>query len=170
MPVSVRDARSSQRDRQWMVSVYHEYLTDLLPDGTGRFPTLSEVGHSKSDQLASWFADSSAQILVILHESQPVGFALVRTQPSGAAPQGGSIHYMSEFFIARAFRRRGFGLAAVRLILDRYAGDWHIMEYQRNGAAVAFWRSAVRSYTGGRYQERAANGEVHQYFASRNRV
>lgn len=151
-----------------MVDVYHEYLSDLLPEGTGRFPTLTEVGHTKSDQLASWFADSTAQILVIQHESQPVGFALVRSQAAAPGAPAGTTHTMSEFFVARAYRRRGIGLAAVRLILDRYAGNWHIMEYQRNARAVAFWRNAVRNYTAGRFQERAGNGEVHQYFASRS--
>ena len=53
-----------------------------------------------------------------------------------------------------------------QLILDRFAGRWEITEYQRNHIAVKFWRRVVTAYTGGQYQERIINGEVHQVFDS----
>ena len=37
-------------------------------------------------------------------------------------------------------RRLGVGRSAVPLILDRFAGRWEIVEYQRNPGAVSFWR------------------------------
>jgi predicted acetyltransferase len=73
---------------------------------------------------------------------------------------------MAEFFIDRAHRRRGIGRSAVRLLLDRFAGRWEIVEYTRNPGAVQFWRNVVAGYTGGRYRERSTNGEVRQYFTS----
>jgi predicted acetyltransferase len=73
---------------------------------------------------------------------------------------------MAEFFIDRAHRRRGLGRSAVRLILDRFAGRWEIVEYTRNPGAVEFWRSVVAGYTNGRYRERSGDGEVRQYFTS----
>jgi predicted acetyltransferase len=152
-----------------METVYHDYLTDLSPKGTGVFPMLPEVGHREPDQLASWFSDSSAHLLTIVKDAQPVGFAMVRTGQviAGRGPVDFS---MAEFFVARPFRRLGAGQEAVRLILDRFAGRWHIMEYLRNPEAVAFWRRVVGAYTGGQYQERAANGEIHQYFDSRTKA
>ena len=54
------------------------------------------------------------------------------------------------------------------LILDRFAGQWEIVEYQRNPGAVNFWRRVVSAYTRGNYQERVVNGEVHQTFVSGN--
>jgi len=54
----------------------------------------------------------------------------------------------------------------VRLILDRFAGRWEVVEYSRNPGAVAFWRKAIAGYTRGNYQERVANGEVRQTFLS----
>lgn len=165
MTVSVRDTRGANRDRQWIESVYRDYLNDLAPLGTGSFPVLGEIGHREPDLLASWFADSSAQILTILHDDQPVGFALIRVRyPLASAA---AIDFsMAEFFIARPWRRRGIGQEGVRLIFDRYAGRWHIMEYLRNPGAVSFWRRVVQSYTNGRFQERSANGEIHQFFES----
>jgi predicted acetyltransferase len=152
-----------------MAGIYREYLIDLAPQGTGAFPMLQEVGHTEPDQLANWFADSTTHPLVIVQESHTVGFALVRRQAQHARA-GKAGFMMAEFFVARAFRRRGIGLAAVRLIFDRYAGSWHIMEYQRNQHATEFWRRAVRVYTGGKFQERVQNGEVHQYFESNTRA
>jgi predicted acetyltransferase len=76
---------------------------------------------------------------------------------------------MAEFFIARQWRRRGIGAQAVRLLLDRFTGQWLITEHLLNAAAVKFWRRVVAAYTGSRYQERIVNGEVHQRFESGSR-
>lgn len=165
MSVSVRDAHRSMGDRQWIESVYRDYLDDLAPLNTGIFPVLGEIGHREPDQLARWFADPGAHPLVILKEEQPVGFAMVARGASGV-PQPQIDYRMAEFFVARSFRRRGIGESAVRLIFDRFAGRWEITEYQRNPGAVSFWRRVVLRYTGGRYQERTANGEVRQVFDS----
>ncbi len=165
MSISVRDLRRSASDRKWIESVYDDYLDDLAPLSTGMFPTLGEIGHRELDQLASWFADSGAHLLTVLKDEAPVGFAMVRTGPV-VADRGAVDYSMAEFFIARAWRRRGIGQEAVRLILDRFAGRWDIIEYLRNPQAVAFWRRVVGGYTDGKYQERVGNGEVHQYFDS----
>jgi predicted acetyltransferase len=165
MTISVRDTRQMRGDRVWIESVYREYLNDLAPLGSGLFPVLPEIGHREPDQLASWFADSSAHLLTVVKQDQPVGFAMVRTGP--VANERGAVDYsMAEFFIAGPWRRRGIGQEAVRLILDRFSGRWHIMEYLRNPQAVAFWRRVVSAYTAGRYQERSHSGELHQYFES----
>jgi predicted acetyltransferase len=163
MTVAVRDCRASPKDRQALAVFYGQYLVDLAPQGTGAFPVLGEIGHRAPDLLASWFSDSSAQILTILRDNQPAGFALVRVRH--AATAGAPDEYtMAEYFIARQCRLHGVGRASVRLIFDRYAGRWHVMEYTRNAGAVVFWRKVVREYTNGKYQERAGSGEVHQYF------
>ncbi len=165
MTVSVRDVRELPADRRWLESVYRDYLDDLAPLNTGVFPILGEVGHSEPDQLARWFADSSAHLLLILKGAQPAGFAMVaRGGPGfGRAPMD---FRMAEFFIARQQRRLGVGRMAVPLILDRFAGSWEIVEYLRNPAAVAFWRGVIAQYTGGDFRERVSNGEVRQTFSS----
>ena len=168
MTVSVRRTDGSSPDRRWIESVYRDYLNDLSPDGTGVFPSLGEIGHRTSDLLASWFNDPAAQVITIVNDDQPVGFALVQVRYPLAA-NGIASHVMSEFFIARAWRRRGLGQAAVRLILARFAGQWHIMEDLRNAGAVNFWRRVVRDYTLGNYRERSSNGELHQYFETPQR-
>jgi predicted acetyltransferase len=75
---------------------------------------------------------------------------------------------MSEFFVRKAHRRLGIGRDAAKLIFDRFAGDWEIVEYQRNPGSVSFWRGVLTSYCKGRFTERTRNGEVHQRFTSKS--
>jgi len=162
--VSVRDARGSPADRLWIQSVYRDYLDDLNP-GTGLFPRLPEVGHRESDLIAHWFGDPNTYPLVIVRGEEAVGFARV-LRPLAAAAHPRVDYRMAEFFVARARRRLGIGRTAVGLILSRFAGRWEISEYLRNAGAIDFWRRVVTAHTGGRYQERVVNGEVHQVFDS----
>ena len=180
--VSVRDSRRTRDDRRWIESVYRDYLNDLAPAATGIFPALGEIGHRVPDQLMRWYADPNAQVMTILYGDQRAGFAMVSHRlrqsvgvgmaaavgadtPPTATPE----YSMAEFFIARPWRRRGIGAHAVRLLLDRFTGQWLITEHLLNVAAVKFWRRVVAAYTGSHYQERIVNGEVHQRFESGSR-
>ncbi len=168
MTVSVRITEPRGSDRRWIEGVYREYLNDLGATGSGVFPSLAEIGHRTSDLLASWFNDPSAQLITIVNENHPVGFALLQIrQPLHAG--GRTSHVMAEFFIAGPLRRRGLGQAAVRLILDRFPGEWHISENLHDERAVHFWRRVVRDYTRCEYRERSSNGELHQYFETHQR-
>jgi predicted acetyltransferase len=180
--VSVRDSRNTREDRRWIESVYRDYLNDLAPAATGIFPALGEIGHRIPDQLMRWYADPNAQVMTILYGDQRAGFAMVNQRlrqsagvgiaaavgadsPSGPTPE----YSMAEFFIARPWRRRGIGAQAVRLLLDRFTGQWLITEHLLNATAVKFWRRVVSAYTGSKFQERIVNGEVHQRFESGSR-
>jgi predicted acetyltransferase len=163
MTVSLRDTRTNARDRQWIESVYRDYLDDLGLLNTGIFPVLGEIGHREPDQLQRWLVDHTATLLTILDDKQPAGFAMVARESQASRLAD---FRMAEFFIARNARRRGVGRSAVRLILDRFAGRWEIVEYSRNPAAVKFWRTVVAAYTRGDFRERIANGEVRHYFTS----
>jgi predicted acetyltransferase len=167
--VTLRDGRSVRTDRSWIEGVYRDYLNDLAPSATGLFPALGEVGHREPDQLQRWFDDRTAQVLTILYGEEPVGFAMIRRRPareSRTSPPAAPEFSMAEFFIARPWRRRGIGAEAVRLLFDRFAGQWLISEHVRNTTAVKFWRRVVTGYTQGKFQERIFNGEVQQHFAS----
>jgi predicted acetyltransferase len=174
LQVSVRACRDE--DRRWIGSVYREYLNDLAASATGLFPALPEVGHREPDQLHSWFGDATTQVLTVLYGDEPVGFAKIKllnariaggagTAPAGSAREAPQFS-MTEFFIARPWRRRGIGAQAVRLILDRFTGRWLISELSRNDPAVRFWRRVVGTYTAGAYEESVVDGEVRQRFES----
>jgi predicted acetyltransferase len=104
---------------------------------------------------------------VIAKGADAVGFALVSRPRVAAAGETPVNYHMSEFFVRKSHRRLGIGRDAAKLIFDRFAGDWEIVEYQRNPSAVTFWRRVLTTYCKGHYTERSLNGEVHQRFTSR---
>lgn len=171
MSVTLRDARTSADDRNWIQSAYPEYLEELAEvstSGTGVFPITGEHGPREAELLARWFRDDRSHPLLILEGGRPAGFALV-SRPLVGPPGGGPAGYrMAEFFIRRECRRRGVGRAAAGLIFSRFAGRWEVAEATTNAEAVNFWRRTVMQYTRGDYEERVRDGEVRQRFVSTN--
>jgi predicted acetyltransferase len=165
--VSIRDCRHSKKDRQWIQDVYSEYLDALSDLNTGLFSVLGADNPREHEIFANWFSNDQSHPLVILKGVDTVGFALV-TRPRIAAAGETAVDYtMSEFFVRKEHRRAGIGRDAATLIFNRFAGDWEIVEYQRNPGAILFWRRVLAIYSRGRYTERSRNGEVHQRFTSR---
>ena len=169
MIVSIRDCRHSKKDRQWIQDVYGEYLDSLSDLNTGLFSVLGADTPHEQEIFANWFANDHSHPLVILKGSDPVGFALVTRPRIPAAGEEAVTYHMSEFFIRQAHRRVGIGREAATLIFDRFAGEWEIVEYQRNPGSVAFWRRVLATYGDGKFSERSRNGELRQRFASRAR-
>ncbi len=170
MAVSIRDARQSAEDRNWIRGVYPAYLEDLSMLNTGIFPIMGEFGEREPDLLARWFADDRSHPLLILKEGRPAGFALVvRPQARVSGMKPAPDYHLSEFFIDQRYRKLGVGREAATLIFNRFAGQWEVTEYMRNTGAVAFWRRVLGTYVAGRYTERVADGEVHQFFRSATR-
>jgi predicted acetyltransferase len=62
------------------------------------------------------------------------GFALVRA---------GDPHDMAEFFVMRKYRRTGVGVAAARMVFERFPGAWQVRQESDNVAAAPFWRVAI---------------------------
>ncbi len=162
MPVTVRDARSSPLDREWLRTVYRDYLSELSASKTGLFPALTEWDARESEFLAGWFADSSAHPFVVLVDNRHAGFALVSRPPP--FPKTPIDYRMAEFFITGNSRRRGVGASAAALLFSRFAGNWEVLEDGNNRAALMFWRRVIGQQTAGRFSETNAAGEVRHRF------
>jgi predicted acetyltransferase len=165
--VSIRDVRHSQKDRRWIQSVYSEYVESLADLNTGLFTFTGTEQSHEAEIFANWFANDQSHPLVILQAAEPVGFALVTRLRIPAAAENPVDYRLSEFFVRKQHRRAGVGRDAATLIFDRFAGEWEVVEYQRNPGAVAFWRKVVAAYCTGRFSEQARYGEVRQRFKSR---
>ena len=165
--VSIRDVRHSKKDRQWIQSVYDEYMESLADLNTGLFSVIGANSPREDEIFANWFSNDQSHPLVILKGHEPVGFALVTRPRIPAAGETAVDFRMSEFFIRRPHRRVGMGREAASLIFDRFAGEWEITEYQRHPGSVAFWRRVLAVYCAGGFTERARHGEVQQRFRSR---
>jgi predicted acetyltransferase len=164
--ISIRDCRHSKKDRQWIQDNYGEYLEALSDLNTGLFSVLGADSPREHEIFANWFANDQSHPLLILKGAVPVGFALVTRQRIPAAGETAATFNMSEFFIRKSHRRVGIGRDAATLIFDRFAGEWEIVEYQRNPGAVAFWRRVLSVYGKGAYTERSRHGEIRQRFTS----
>jgi predicted acetyltransferase len=160
--VTLRDARASKDDRDWIRAVYRDYLSELSTSKSGLFPALGEWSARESEFLAGWFADSGAHPFVILDAAERAGFALV-TRP-GKALRAGPDFRMSEFFIVSGARRRGVGAGAAELLFHRFAGEWEVVEDEYNRPALLFWRRVITRLTAGRYVETRSAGEVRHRF------
>jgi predicted acetyltransferase len=164
--VSIRDCKHSKKDRQWIQDIYGEYLDALSDLNTGLFSVAGTDNPREQEIFANWFANDQAHPLLILKGPEPVGFALV-TRPRIPDPGEVSANYTrSEFFVRKAHRRIGVGRDAAKLIFDRFAGEWEIVQYLRNPGAITFWRRVLTTYGKGRFTERSRNGEVRQRFTT----
>jgi predicted acetyltransferase len=167
VPVTLRDARNSEADREWIRAVYRDYLSELSISKTGLFPVLGEWAARENEFLAGWFADSGAHPFVILHEGRRAGFALVARPP--AFPPTSISFRMAEFFVVTDARRRGVGASAAVMLFNRFAGDWEVLEDEHNRPALQFWRRVIGQQTSGRYSETRGGGEVRHRFRTESR-
>jgi predicted acetyltransferase len=165
--VSIRDVKGSKRDRQWIQSVYGEYIDSLADLNTGLFSVLGAGNPHQDEIFANWFSNDQSHPLLIVQGRDSVGFALVMRSRMSGADEKPARYRMSEFFVRKPHRRAGIGRDAATLIFDRFAGDWEIVEYMRHPGSVAFWRRVVAGYSKGQFTEQSSNGEVHQRFATR---
>ena len=167
MLVSIRDCKYSKKDRHWIEYVYSEYLESLADLNTGAFSLLDPEYPRQDEIFANWFANDHSHPLVILKDPDPVGFALVTRPRVASAGAKLADYYMAEFFIRKQYRLGGAGRSAATLIFDRFAGEWEILQYQRNPGSVAFWRRVVADYSCGQFTEKTHNGETRHRFKTR---
>ncbi|WP_141711771.1 GNAT family N-acetyltransferase [Jiangella alba] len=87
------------------------------PDGLFEFPRLSR-----------FFADDDHRAFLIHSHGQLAGFCLVRPFDDGAS-------FIHAFFVVRALRRHGVGLAAATELLRSGGGRWVIAFVEQNAPA-----------------------------------
>lgn len=139
----------------------------------------SELEHSNLDEegwfvpssrpwLARYWTEPGKHALLLRVAGMPAGFVLI----DESSPMAGSGHrrYIGAFFVARAYRHRGFGTAVALAVFQRFPGAWQVLQVRANPAAQAFWRRVIGAYTGDRYTERwVSEREIVQEFDTRER-
>ena len=55
---------------------------------------------------------------------------------------------MAEFFVVRAYRRRGVGTQIAKLVWERFPGPWEVRVMEVNISARRFWERAIPQFTG----------------------
>src|SRR5271163_4831567 len=73
--VSIRDVKGSKQGRQWVQSVYGEYIESLADLNTGLFPVIGAANPHQDEIFANWFSNDQSHPLLILKGRDSVGFA-----------------------------------------------------------------------------------------------
>jgi len=71
-------------------------------------------------------------------------FVKAESEVSGKRP----LWDMTEFFVVRAYRRRGIGTQAAHEVWRRFPGPWQVRVMQSNASALDFWQRAISTFTG----------------------
>jgi len=84
-------------------------------------------------------------------DGQLAGFVIVDEKSRLGSQQ--SPLDVAEFFVLRGRRRAGVGRLIASTIFSRFRGRWEVRQVMANVAATAFWRSVIRQYTSGTFEE-----------------
>ena len=165
--VTVRDARSSEADREWIRSVYPDYLAELSASKTGLFPVLGEWSDRENEFLAGWFADSAAHPFVIMQSGHRVGCRTRRTSAGisaddGRFPHGRILHRQRGATQGRRSQRGDAAVQPLRRQLGSARG-----RAQSSGAAVLAQHH--RAPDGRPFFRDAGGGEVRHRFRTESR-
>lgn len=108
---------------------------ELRPDGRFGYKNLS-----------LYWRDPHRHPFLIRVDGRLAGFVLMKevVPVSGNEP----VRDMTEFFIARGFRRRGIGTTVTRKLWERFPGRWEIRVMEANTVAHHFWHKAITEFTG----------------------
>ena len=98
----------------------------------------------------SYRGDSFERYLIEV-DGKLAGFVIVSLGQAYRDPAE-QVWWIDEFFVMRAYRRRGVGERAARELFKR-GGAWEVGQVAPNTAGQAFWRSIIDRYTNGAYEE-----------------
>ena len=133
------------------------YLYDLSECAQAQ---LNQEGLFECSELDKYWMFSNHYPYLIYVSKQLAGFALL-SEPSHRE------YELSEFFVIKAFRKKGIGQSAALELFSLFPGDWHVAHDPRNLHAQKFWRRTIRQFTEGAFEEsevEASPGRVEMNF------
>ncbi|WP_326943210.1 GNAT family N-acetyltransferase [Amycolatopsis sp. NBC_01307] len=110
-----------------------------LSQWTGDLP--GPTGLFDFPRLSRFFTDADHDAYVIYSDGRLAGFCLIR-------PFEGAATFIHSFFIVRALRRQGVGLAAATKLIRSRRGRWAIAFLEENAPAARFWRQVATEVVG----------------------
>jgi predicted acetyltransferase len=112
------------------------------PDGRFGYP-----------QLDLYWTEPDRHAFLVKVEGKWAGFAFVK--------KSGDVWDMAEFFILRAYRKRGIGREVAHNVLQHFPGTWQVRVLEEN-PALEFWR---RTLPDSRSQRMETNGRAWHVFS-----
>jgi predicted acetyltransferase len=106
------------------------------PDGRFGYP-----------ELPLYWSEPGRRPFLIRVGGKLAGFVLVRGNLQAFGDD--AAWDMSEFFVLRAYRRRGVGQEAAHSVWRQFPGRWQVRVMRANQGAHKFWQRAIAGFTGG---------------------
>ncbi len=103
---------------------------------------LGEDGRFGYKHLPLYWIEADRHAFLVRVDGKLAGFVLVKREAETAAWD------MAEFFVARAYRRRGVGMQVAHETWRRFPGRWQVRVMEANRSGCRFWERAVGAFTG----------------------
>lgn len=113
---------------------------------------LNEHGYYGYSYLDYYWTEKERFAYFIMLDEKIAGFVLVNDYcEASREPDAKAI---AEFFVMKAFRRKGIGQHTAKSIFDLFPGAWEIHQYLDNKESVIFWEKVVGEYTSGDFEKK----------------
>jgi predicted acetyltransferase len=97
--------------------------------------------------LPLYWSDPHRHAFLIQVDGRLAGLALVKRGSEVSDRE--TVWDVAEFFILRAYRRRGIGLKAAHEVWRKFPGPWEVRVMQSNRTALDFWQRAITTFNNG---------------------
>jgi predicted acetyltransferase len=104
-------------------------------DATGRF------GYK---HLSLYWSEPDRHPFLIKVEGKLAGLAFVKRGSEFSGNQ--NVWDVGEFFVVRAYRRKGIGVQVAHELWQRFPGLWEVRVMDSNRAALNFWQRAITTF------------------------
>jgi predicted acetyltransferase len=141
--VEIELATVAAADKLVLTNLMQLYLYDFSEFRGDPFTPHGTFGYHRLDH---YFTAPARDALFIRVDGLLAGFTLARGWAAGE-------WNIAEFFVARAYRRRGVADAAARQLFARHPGVWSLAFDHGNAPAAALWRKIAKSVADGPVEE-----------------
>ncbi|MBB5055385.1 putative acetyltransferase [Granulicella aggregans] len=146
------------------VQADHAVLANLLEFYVYDFSELlnlevGESGRFDYPGLSLYWSESDRHAFLIRKDGKLAGLALVQKVEE--------VWDIAEFFVLRAYRRKGVAKHAAKEVWSRFPGEWRVRVRDRNLPALRFWELAIAEFAGREVQPIATQveGEDWSFFS-----
>lgn len=135
------------------------HAVELGPDGRFGYPNLP-----------LYWREAGRYPFLVKMDGHLAGFVLVKR--GSQVSESDAIWDMAEFFVIRAYRRRGIGTNIAHEVWKRFPGLWEVRVMRSNNAARAFWELAIVEFAGKprRFVHTDETGQSWDVFSFQSRI
>jgi len=96
--------------------------------------------------LSLYWREAGRHPFLVMVDGKLAGFVLVKKGSEISSHK--NVLDMAEFFVIRAYRRRGIGTLIAHDVWRRFPGAWEVRVMRANVSACRFWERAILGFTG----------------------